>query len=280
MTSKHANVDDAVVKDFGAEWKRFDQRQLTTAERSAIFEDYFRIFPWEKLRLGAVGADIGCGSGRWAVLVAPRVGQLHLVDPSESALVIARGNLSHAENVVFHQASADSLPFDRECLDFAYSLGVLHHVPDTNAAICSIARVLRPGAPFLIYLYYAFDHRPWWFRALDKLSEAFRLAISRMPLSAKSIACDVIALLVYLPLSRTALLLDRIGLLPGSWPLSYYRNLGFYVMRTDARDKFGTRLVKRFRRNEIETMLKSAGFTDIHFSETQPYWCAVGVKQS
>lgn len=277
-TSKQANVDEAVVKDFGAEWKRFDQRQLTTANRFAIFEDYFRIFPWKTLGPGAIGADIGCGSGRWGILVAPRVGQLHLVDPSAEALAVARANLAAVENVSFHQASVDSLPFDTECLDFAYSLGVLHHVPDTNAAMCSIARVLRPGAPFLIYLYYAFDHRPWWFRALDKLSDVFRLAISRMPLSAKSIICDLIAFFVYLPLSRIALLLDRIGLLPGSWPLSYYRNLGFYVMRTDTRDRFGTRLVKRFRRNEIETMLKLAGFTDIRFSETQPYWCAVGVK--
>ena len=49
-------------------------------------------------------------------------------------------------------------------------------------------------------------------------------------------------------------------------------------MRTDALDRFGTRLEKRFRRQEIITMLQSAGFKDIRFSDTQPFWCAVGIK--
>lgn len=52
----------------------------------------------------------------------------------------------------------------------------------------------------------------------------------------------------------------------------------FYVMRTDALDRFGTKLEQRFTRWEIETMLRDAGLIDIRFSETAPYWCAVGVK--
>lgn len=49
-------------------------------------------------------------------------------------------------------------------LDFAFSLGVLHHVPDTQQAICSIAEKLKPSAPLLIDLYYALDNRPSWHR--------------------------------------------------------------------------------------------------------------------
>ena len=84
------NVDDRTVGGFGREWSRFTQseRELTAEQRARMFADYFDIFPWSALPQDAIGVDVGCGSGRWAVLVAPRVGHLHLVDISTEALVI------------------------------------------------------------------------------------------------------------------------------------------------------------------------------------------------
>ncbi len=268
-----------VVKDFGSEWSRFDQSDLSATDQAEMFKDYFDIFSWNLLPHNATGADIGCGSGRWASLVAPRVGHLSLVDPSSDALVVARKNLSNAKNVSFHCTSVDSLPFEEQSLDFAYSLGVLHHVPDTADAIHSIAKVLKPGAPFLIYLYYAFDQRPWWFRTLWRTSDRLRQLISIMPVQLKNAVCEIIALLVYLPLARIALVLERFRSLPESWPLAYYRKREYYVMRTDALDRFGTRLEQRFSRDEINALLQTAGFVDIRFSDTQPFWCAVGIKK-
>lgn len=272
------NLDANVVKDFGSEWSRFDQSGLSATDHAEMFDDYFHIFPWAELPSNAVGADIGCGSGRWAALVAPRVGHLHLVDPSGEALSVARQNLASKANTSFHQASVDNLHFDEGSLDFAYALGVLHHVPDTREAIKSIALILKSGAPFLIYLYYAFDQRSWWFRALWRGSDMIRRVVSRMPVCLKDFVCDGIALFVYLPLARTGRLLDQIGILPSAWPLAYYRDREFYVLRTDALDRFGTRLEQRFTRHEIETMLLAAGFENIKFSDRQPFWCAVGTK--
>jgi ubiquinone/menaquinone biosynthesis C-methylase UbiE len=274
------NLDAEVVNDFGAEWKRFDQSGLSNADLVQMFDGYFHIFPWATLPADAEGADIGCGSGRWAVMVAPRVGRLHLVDPSE-ALDVARAKFAgqgNSGNTVFHSLSVNSLPFAADSLDFAYSLGVLHHVPDTRAAIASIARVLKPGAPFLVYLYYAFDHRPWWFRMLWRMSNLLRVSISRLPHGPKSFCAEVIAAAIYWPLARGARLLDSLGRLPRAWPLAYYRDRTFYVMRTDALDRFGTRLEKRFTRREVESMLQDAGFERITFSSTEPFWCVVGFK--
>ena len=279
MEEKQGNLDVSVVRDFGSEWSRFDQSSLSSSDQMEMFEGYFHIFPWNILPADSMGADVGCGSGRWASLVAPRVGHLQLVDPSGEALDVARSNLSNMENVTFHQASVDELPFEEESLDFAYSLGVLHHVPDTVEAIHSIARTLKHGAPFLIYLYYAFDNRPWWFRGLWRVSNVIRKGICKMPLRMKNMVCEAIALLVYFPLARAAALLERFGMMPDSWPLTYYRHREYYVMRTDALDRFGTRLEQRYSRQDIKCMLQSAGFSDIRFSDTQPFWCAVGIKK-
>ena len=85
-------------------------------------------------------------------------------------------------------------------------------------------------------------------------------------------------MLVYWPLARFVRFLTEHGRSASALPLSYYADKSFYVMRTDAYDRFCTRLEKRFRRNEIERMLMGAGFKDITFSNQEPFWCAVGIK--
>jgi SAM-dependent methyltransferase len=190
----------------------------------------------------------------------------------------ARQNLSGTSNVSFQLAGVDAIPLPDNSLDFAYSLGVLHHVPDTAGAIRDVARKLKPGAPLLIYLYYAFDNRPSWYRAVWRISAGIRLAISRLPYVLRLGLSQLIALTIYWPLARMARGLDALGWLPRSWPLAYYRDKSFYVLRTDAFDRFCTRLEQRFTRTQIEAMLSSAGFAGILFSESEPYWCAVATK--
>jgi len=273
------NVDAKTVAGFGHEWSRFPQgADLPEPDLLAMFDDYFHIFPWTMLPRGSVGIDIGCGSGRWAALVSPRVGHLYLIDPSEAVLNVARKNLSACANVTFHLASVAELPVDDNSLDFAYSLGVLHHVPDTTGAINSIARKLKPGAPFLVYLYYAFENRSAWYRALWRISDFVRRGISHTSPGLQLALSLIIAAVIYWPLARSAALFAPIGFPIESWPLAPYRHRSFYVMRTDAYDRFCTRLEKRFTRAEIETMLLQTGFRNIRFSDRVPYWCAVALK--
>ena len=108
----NTNIDKKVVEGFGDEWSRFDQSALDNSELQRMFDNYFNIFPWEKLDSAAVGFDLGCGSGRWAKLVAPRVGKLFLFDPSADALDVAKNNLKDAENCNFQIAGAENMPLD------------------------------------------------------------------------------------------------------------------------------------------------------------------------
>lgn len=269
------NSDPKTVEGFGYEWTRFDQTGMSNEDTKRLFGGYFSIFPWAALPKGAVGFDLGCGSGRWAKLVAPRVGTLHCIDPS-LAIEVVRKNLSSHANCQFHQAGVNDIPLKDHSMDFGYSLGVLHHVPDTRAALAACVAKLKPRAPFLLYLYYAFDNRPVWFRVLWQVSDWVRKVVSRMPHSLRYAVSQVIAGLIYWPLARVAKLGETLGLNVANYPLSSYRDCGFYVMRTDALDRFGTRLEQRFTKTEIKTMMESAGLENIRFSEEMPFWCAVG----
>ena len=131
--------------------------------------------------------------------------------------------------------AASGLPPNSQ--DLGYSVGVLHHVPDTA-----------------------------------------RLLIRRLPPRPKQLVTDLIALTVYWPLSRLASLAEAAGLPVASFPLSYYRNCSFYTLRTDARDRFGTPLERRFSRAQIRAMCTAAGLVDLRFSSREPYWCVVGFK--
>jgi len=256
------NVDPKTVEGFGREWSTFHR----ISNQEDIFEDYFRIFPWHLIDKNSVGLDFGCGTGRWAALVAPKVRTLYAVDASVDVLKVACENLSHLKNV---WKSREIIQFEKS--DFAYSLGVLHHVPDTQRAINEIYAALKPGAPFLIYLYYAFDNKPKWYKWLWQITNIGRLIVCRLPFSLQVFLTTLIAILIYFPMSR-------LGNLCQGMPLAYYKDKSFYVMRTDAFDRFCTRLEKRFTKEQIRTMLVNAGFKDIRFSDRVPYWCAVGIK--
>jgi SAM-dependent methyltransferase len=273
------NFDNQVVEDFGNEWSEYTQDELSAEELGAAFNQYFHIFPFSSLPADSRGFDMGCGSGRWANFVASRVGTLTCVDPSSKALEVARRKLSHHSNVRFDCAPVDGASIELTSQDFGYCLGVLHHIPNTQAGIRSCADLLKPGAPFLMYLYYNFENRSAPFRLIWKASDLVRRVISTLPFGLKKSVTSLIALFVYWPLARIALLMHKLGKNVDNIPLSDYKDKGLYFMKTDALDRFGTRLEKRFSRKEITDMLTKAGFERISFSTGAPYWVSIAYKK-
>ena len=273
------NLDPKTADAFNRNWDHHGRRGgPASTDGDEVFAAFFSILPLDALG-GAEGFDLGCGFGRMARRVAPRVGHLHCIDPSSAGLAAAKAAMAGVPNVDFHQAGVDAIPLADGSQDFGYSLGVLHHIPDTQSALSSCVRKLKRGAPFLLYLYYSFDNRPGWFRALWQLSEIGRMAISRLPFRGRRLLSDVIAVGVYWPLSRVAGLIERAGGDSGNVPLSFYKRSSLSTLRGDALDRFGTPLEQRFSRKQMEAMMDQAGLERISFLERAPYWTAVGYKR-
>lgn len=274
------NKDEKVIKEFGDEWTKFDHSSLDKVKLQESFNQYFSIFPWDKLPQGAVGFDMGCGTGRWAQYAAtnPKVKSLNCIEPSE-AIHVAKKNLISFKNVNFLQETTENCSLSPNSQDFGYCLGVLHHIPDTQRAVNDCIKLLKSGAPILLYLYYNFDNKPLWFRSIWKVSDYIRRFISISPKPIKHLMCAVIALLIYYPLSRLAFILEKLGLNVENMPLSDYRNKPFYLCRNDALDRFGTRLEQRFTKIQISNMLAQAGCENINFSPRTPFWCCVAFKK-
>ena len=274
------NVDDRVVAAFGDEWSRFGNDSLDDEELLRMFDAYASVFPWDDLPSDAVGFDAGCGSGRFARFFAPRVGRLICVDASAKALDVARRTLLGHDNVEFRHEDLSAMGIADGSCDFGYSLGVLHHIPDTEDATRACIRKLKPGAPFLVYLYYDLEGVGLVHRSLLALVTGLRVLISRLPSLIRHLVTDLLAVVLYLPLARVARLVERVGRDPSRVPLFQYRNRSFYVMRNDALDRFGTRLEKRYSRDEVRDLLEGAGLTGVVFSDGPPWWVAVGRRSA
>ena len=272
------NIDKNVVEDFGKEWKKYNQKELQDNELIEPFNAYFDIFPDKFLSKNSIGFDMGCGTGRWARLIATKVKKLNLIDPSELSIEQAKKNLSEFDNCEYECESINGSQLKDLSQDFGYCLGVLHHIPDTYLGLKTCVNKLKIGAPLLLYIYYKFDDKPLIFRLIWLVSDFLRKIISKLPFSIKSYICLFIAITIYFPLAKLSKILNKFDINVENIPLSNYKNKTFYFMKTDALDRFGTKLEKRFSKKEIQNMMVKAGLVNIEFSNKAPYHVALGIK--
>jgi 2-polyprenyl-3-methyl-5-hydroxy-6-metoxy-1,4-benzoquinol methylase len=148
---------------FGFQWHRYQKTQLDhdeIRESDRHFRMKTALRP-EELE-GKLVLDVGCGMGRFAEVATRWGARVVGIDLSAAAEVAAK-NLSDREFVAF-QADVFSLPFALESFDIIYSVGVLHHTPDCEAAVKSLAKFLKPGGILAVWLYSGYNK---WYRFSD-----------------------------------------------------------------------------------------------------------------
>ncbi|MBC7627772.1 class I SAM-dependent methyltransferase [Ferruginibacter sp.] len=276
---KSANIDEAVVSSFGEEWLKFSN--FNEKDINQFGDEYFDITDASILNKNTYALDMGCGSGRFSRYLSSKVGFIEVMDPSE-AIWAAEKLLCGINNVRMINASADSIPFNDNTFDLVLSIGVLHHIPDTQMAMQNCVSKVKPGGYFFVYLYYNLDNRGFVFRFIFKIVNWIRKIISSMPSVLKKLMCDLLAVMIYVPIIFTGKVLHFVGLqgLAKKIPLSYYQDKSFFIIRNDALDRFGTRLEHRFSKAEIQLMMETCGLINICFSDNKPYWHAIGKKDT
>jgi SAM-dependent methyltransferase len=273
---KDQNLDQQVIDSFGHEWAAFDYAESETDE---ALDSQFLAYctPIDLTRFNSkssVAGDFGAGSGRWASRLLPHFSLVYALEPSDGANKVLKNKFSKESRMTLLQETVGANSIPAGSLDLAMSLGVLHHIPDTGLAIRDVATKIKSGGTFLCYLYYKLENKPVLYRGLFWASNSLRWVISRLPHSMRRFIARIIASLVYLPLARTAKLLQKRGKNVSNFPLHHYANMPFVMLQNDALDRFGTRLEQRFSKKEITEMLGNAGFdlSTLKFSDVEPFW--------
>src|SRR3989338_2647216 len=137
--------------------KKINTKPYFDEQEQKRYEIYYKYFPeilkWDKWK-GKKVLEIGCGGGTDILQFAKNGAIVTGIDLTQTAIQITKKRFD-AYNLkgTFIQADAENLPFEDNNFDFVYSLGVLHHTPDTERAIREAYRVLKPNGKILIHLY-------------------------------------------------------------------------------------------------------------------------------
>ena len=190
----------ATAENFGWQWQHFVQADARYADQflgwlAPVTPDFFA---------GKLVLEGGCGKGRHTQLAANwgarEVIGVDLSDAVETAFAATR-DLPNAHIV---QADIYQLPFARS-FDYAFSIGVLHHLPDPRAGFRSLASKVKPGGHISAWVYGA-ENNGWITGLIDPLREKFSSRINRralLHLSKLPTALVYLATkLVYGPLNR------------------------------------------------------------------------------
>ncbi len=164
---------DTYVDSFSFEWNKFYDVQMDILNDNDESE---RTFLWktgwkpEDIQ-GKLVIDVGVGAGRFADVVSRWGGEVVGIDLSY-AVHAAYKNIGKRGNVHIVQADIFNLPFRPETFDHMYSIGVLHHTPDTRKAFHAVVPLLKKGGEFAVFLYghghyHAFSDR--WRKITTKL---------------------------------------------------------------------------------------------------------------
>jgi ubiquinone/menaquinone biosynthesis C-methylase UbiE len=276
------NIDSQVISDFGDEWATYKyQKGEFSKELKLQFEMYSNLLNFQEFNpLESVAADFGAGTGRWADFVLDNFKKVYLVEPSQGAFDVLTRKFKSVSQVSLENSTISESAIPNNSLDFAMSLGVLHHISNTEQALKDINSKLKSRGLFLGYLYYKVENKPFLYRVTFSIADYFRKRISNLPFKKKKRISDLIALFVYLPFARLNKVLNTLKINTSNIPLHQYANLNFYMMKNDALDRFGTKLEKRFNQEEITKLLSDAGFdsNSIIFSDFEPFWTFIARK--
>lgn len=264
-------------KSFGYEWSKFNN---LLPDHEAIFQDYFDLVDASDIK-GKVVLDAGCGMGRWTKFVLNyNPGELYCLDLSR-AIDIAQDILDDTEKVFFIQGDIYNLPFEDNFFDFIYSLGVLHHLPDVEKGFKFLSSKLRRGGKLLVYIYYALDNRPYYFKFVLKIITFLRKFTTRLPHPILYMVSFLFAVIVYMPLIYLGKILKFImnEKIANNIPLyEGYKNKAFKIIFNDSFDRLSAPIEKRFSKAELIRLYEDNGFKDIEVSSTLPYWKIIGTK--
>jgi len=275
-------IDSKVISDFGDEWAEFGYSSNQSHSALVLqFQRYSELVNFKDFDPAtARAADFGAGTGRWAQFILESFKSTWLVEPSSGAFQVLQSKFMDNKQAILENTTISKCSIPDASLDFAMSLGVLHHISNTSQAFKDINLKLKKDGVFLGYLYYKVEDKPFFYRFIFALANILRQRVSVLPFRFKKKVSIVIALIVYWPFARLSKILNSIKVNTANIPLHQYADLSLYMMKNDALDRFGTKLEKRYNQDEIVKLLLDSGFSSksIKFSTSEPFWTFVAKK--
>lgn len=252
-----SRVSERTASAFGWEWKAFPR---IDEHHERQFLDWIAPVGPASFRHRVV-LEGGCGKGRHARLAARYGARAVIAVDLSDAVDVAFANTRGEPNVHVVQADLLRLPLRPASIDYVFSVGVLHHLPDPSAGFRSLAGAVRPGGAVSVWVYGA-ENNAWIAWLVSPLRKALT---SRMPPRLLYVLSFLTALPLWLALAalyrpargeRRAWLR---GLLVYYPYLSYISNFPFREIHHIVHDHLAAPVAHYLRREEVEAWFRAAG---------------------
>ena len=145
------NQEKDSIKDFGNQFKYHNKVEDYWAS-AEMLEDIVKPFNLNLIKNKTI-CEVGVGSGRILKNLAKFApGKIYAVEPSESINVAKKNNKNSGVNILYKNITGQMMEFNNE-IDFIFSLGVIHHIPQAEEVCKKIYQSLKTSGQFIIWLY-------------------------------------------------------------------------------------------------------------------------------
>jgi SAM-dependent methyltransferase len=258
FAEEQSEVQERTAEAFGYEWTRYSE---LAARYRKQFLDWLRPVD-ESFFKGKHVLEGGCGKGRHTALAAEfGAAAIVAIDLSE-AVEAAYANTRHLPNAHIVQGDLNRPPVKR-AFDYAFSIGVLHHLPDPERGFKALVSKLKPGGAISAWVY-GREGNGWIVHVVTPLREH---VTSHLPHA----LLDGLSGLLTVPLYAATKLVYRptknsgVGkALPYGPYLSYIADFPFREQRSIVFDHLVAPVAFYLRRNEFEDWFKRAGLEGVN----------------
>ena len=262
--------NDDTIKDFGEQWLKYSDNEGYYGSLelfSDILSPFLKTDEIKDCRI----AEIGSGVGRIVnMLLEAEAKHIIAIEPSEAFKVLC-SNVPEPGKVTCLKITGDQLPTYGD-LDYIFSIGVLHHIPDPAPVVEAAFKALRPGGHFLVWLY-------------GKEGNGMYLALIRpLRVLTKHLPHYMLASLVeimYWPSVLYIKFCERLPLPLRGYMLSVLKKMSPEKRRLIIYDQLNPSYAKYYTRFEAKKLLSDGKFVNIRIHHRHGYsWTVIGTKPS
>lgn len=266
MSSK--NNQNRTIKDFGKQWSIYKDNEGFYGSIELFADVIFPFIKPNEIKDCRV-AEIGSGTGRIVnMLLVAGVKHVIALEPSDAFEVLCR-NVKEPEKVTCLKVNGDKLPAYGD-LDYIFSIGVLHHIPDPKPVVEAAYQALRPGGHFLVWLY-GMEGNELYLTFVNPL----RALTKHLPHS----VLTVLVRIIYYPLVIYLRLCHKFSLPMKKYLLSLFEKMTPQKRRLIIYDQLNPAYAKYYKRSEAEKLLTDRNFENIRIHHRHGYsWTVIGDK--
>lgn len=268
------NTADRTIRDFGTQWSVYTGNEGWYGSVEMFKDMTGPLIDIEELK-GKDVADIGSGTGRTAIMLL-HAGARHVtaIEPSTAYAMLVE-NLKEVKDagsrVSALRIKGDQFVSDRP-LDYVFSIGVIHHIPEPDPVLRAAYNALKPGGKLFVWLY-GREGNDMYLRVVEPL----RAVTTRLPHGVLNalVAVLYVAMMAYRFLAKFFPLPLKAYIEKVLWPMSpHKRRLAIY-------DQLNPAYAKYYTEKEARALLSAAGFVDICLHHRHGYsWSVIGTKSA